>query len=552
MKPYLFYSIATFGVIISGVFLALKEPLINVALRFGLVVRNNTFFYNKWIDIADDIEVWIWNITNADEYKIETDNRGRRKYTFPVPKVEQVGPFVYRQLYLKKNASFLDDDGSEVDKHPTLVRIRQTFDYYSEYPNRGLDPETTIVNIPNLVALALPRMIEYFCEGYNPNFDGCSLILEQFFRRILNKELLASESMPVVKNVKAGDAIWQYNDPMIQHLKSLCREYPICAKTGLADILPDGIGMLEIKNTTIDWPFYEMDTGYKKLNETLQIRKFSLRGFENLKSYIDIWPKNSQCSVLKGTDGRSGQPGLDENTDVWVFLADLFKSFKFEFQEKIKEPRGFTSLRYKMIEKSLASPSNNSENTCFCDNSFFWQRSNMNCSETGGGYIIENAFWGFPLLLTNAHYLWGEKWLGDRENPRVIGNFEENREDEFGYGQFDTYVKYEKLSGLPIKGVGRYQFSLAINQDRNYDILKNMEQDTIIMPLLWANETFQLKDWGDLEDLLWWFAVFAYTGYTILFAVLLALSIGCIGCYYWMNRSGKDEIAESNIENPHK
>ena len=80
--------------------------------------------------------------------------------------------------------------------------------------------------------------------------------------------------------------------------------------------------------------------------------------------------------------------------------------------------------------------------------------------------------------------------------------------------------------------MGRYQFSLAINKDKRYDIYENMEQDTIIMPLLWANETFQLSDWGDLENLLWWFAVFAYTGYTVFFIVLAVVSFGSLVIYY--------------------
>ena len=236
-----------------------------------------------------------------------------------------------------------------------------------------------------------------------------------------------------------------------------------------------------------------------------------------------------------GTDGRSGQPGLDETTDVWVFLADLFRSFKFKYQETKKEPRGFTSSKYAMVESSLASPEKNPENQCFCENtdSQFWKSTNMDCTKTGGGYLIENVFWGFPLLLTNAHYNWGKSWIQDNDNnssPRVVGDFQENTN-----GQFDTFVKYEKLSGLPIKGVGRYQFSLAIAKDERYSIYDNMEQDTIIMPLLWANETFELSDWGNLEDLLWWFAVFTYTGYTVLFSGLIICCLIFSSVFYLKN-----------------
>ena len=539
MNQVCIYSTAISGIILSGVLLVLKEPVINSVLRFGLVVRPDSFFYNQWIDISDDIEIWIWNITNSDDYTVKVDRFGRVSYTFPVPKVEQVGPFVYRQHYLKKNSSFLNDEGEIVEKHPTLVRIRQTFEYASKYsvddPKSGLDPETTIVNIPNLIALTFPKIIEYICGGYSKNVDQCSDQLMFILRQFLNQELSASGSMPIVKNVRAGDAIWKYNDPAFIYFKNMCRSVPVCADSGISDILPDGIGMMEIKNSTIDWPFYEMDTGYKKLNETLQIKKFSLRGFENLKDEIDVWPSNTDCSLLRGTDGRSGQPGLDETTDVWVFLADLFRSFKFKYQETKKEPRGFTSSKYAMVESSLASPEKNPENQCFCENtdSQFWKSTNMDCTKTGGGYLIENVFWGFPLLLTNAHYNWGKSWIQDNNNnssPRVVGDFQENTN-----GQFDTFVKYEKLSGLPIKGVGRYQFSLAIAKDERYSIYDNMEQDTIIMPLLWANETFELSDWGNLEDLLWWFAVFTYTGYTVLFSGLIICCLIFSSVFYLKN-----------------
>ena len=62
-------------------------------------------------------------------------------------------------------------------------------------------------------------------------------------------------------------------------------------------------------------------------------------------------------------------------------------------------------------------------------------------------------------------------------------------------------MNYHKLSGLPLTADDRFQFSLAVTTDRNYNIFREMDSQTTIMPLIWVNESFIIPE--AFEKIIW-------------------------------------------------
>ena len=91
------------GAILAGAIgiacLAGMNPLIELGLQMELEVVEGTVEYDAWVASSDDapvyLDVWIWNYTNADDYYIDENG----EVTYPMPKVEEVGPFRYLEKF---------------------------------------------------------------------------------------------------------------------------------------------------------------------------------------------------------------------------------------------------------------------------------------------------------------------------------------------------------------------------------------------------------------------------------------------------------------------
>ena len=149
-----------------------------------------TLFYQQFKEptIPVYFSIYLWNVTNSDQFtfKPARTSLGKPTWTFPKPHVEQVGPFIFQEIWIKDKIVFVTEDGTifteeEVESQKIKksklkrVRARQKYDYVPIYdPNdtaTGLDPFSNEYNlsVANVLAVGLPGLIEYELRNFIPS-----------------------------------------------------------------------------------------------------------------------------------------------------------------------------------------------------------------------------------------------------------------------------------------------------------------------------------------------------------------------------------------------
>lgn len=522
-----FYIFGGILLVIGIILTSTKTAIINGALQLELQVIDGSYEFEAWQSTAEYpayLSVWIWDYKNADNYTFtEPSGRfGSGVWTFPVPDVAEVGPFVYTEIIQHKDHDYVYTDGSIHAPNPdkqkasdlASIRSERVTNYYPAYdpndPTTGLNPHEHYVNPMNLLAIGLPKIVDYVLAGVE--VEGVKTLIV----RKINDLMTASGTLPIVKNITAHQALWEYEDPILKELQKECEDGNLdirsfeCAKSPIADLEPY-FGILISSNGT-SGNFFQQNTGAKggDLNKYLEIEKFSMTSKADLSDKLDWWLEEPRsCNDLRGTDGSSSFPFATEGEPIPLFSGDLFRSFDLQFTEKTRSPADKLDVyRYDADEFIFASPNKNPDNQCFCIPEF-WDTTTMNCTtQLAGGMVTSRATLGLPLVLSLPHFLWGPEW-----QARSGGDFHPTVE------QHGTWLEFEPTTGTPMVANKRIQQSLAIVRDDTYDIYKNMLQDTIVMPLVWVNESFIIEP--QLEDDI-------YLGIVTLPTIILAVGGCCI------------------------
>jgi len=509
--------------ILVGILIAaLQTTIIDIGLKGELQLVPGTTAYDLWEKPDPEkaplyLSVWIWNINNAEDYtfKPSTGIRDPASWTFPKASVSQIGPFVYLEQYYKTDIMYFDENGDFQNdtsksnrKNLINVQANQRYSYKSVYdPNdasTGLDPDSTIVNVSNLLTIALPNILEYIFSTM-PDIDNKSKLV---LRSLINGVLEDAQTLPVLKGITAQQALFDYEDPVLKELKERCLNSNLCKDTPLAN-LPDKFGFLLEKATKLGWPFYEQDTGVNDINTYGFIKRFKTKESDKYSDKLDFWDLPGTCNDIKGTDGSSVQPHLKKDS-INVFSPDVFRTIYGNFSDVVKSKYyGIDTYEFRTLEEVFASPVVNPINSCFCDPTFFDEKpTDINCTETGGGIIPFKANSGIPLLVSLPHFIYGEQFYN-----YVNGDFSQNEEE------FSSKFYFEPVSGSIVSAKKRLQQSLVVTQDKNYPMLDNMPQTTLIMPLVWINESVSISE--ELEKEL-------YDGVVVGTNLILGLWIGCI------------------------
>ena len=58
--------------------------------------------------------------------------------------------------------------------------------------------------------------------------------------------------------------------------------------------------------------------------------------------------------------------------------------------------------------------------------------------------------------------------------------------------EHDTVLEYEPTTGGLMNAAKRLQFSLFLNKDESFNLYQGMDENTMVIPLIWINESFVL------------------------------------------------------------
>ncbi|XP_071358069.1 platelet glycoprotein 4 [Trachinotus anak] len=334
------------------------------------------------------------------------------------PVVVEKGPYTYRTRYLpKEDITFNSND---------TVSFRLPQGAIFE-PAMSVGPEEDNVTSLNLAVAGAYAMFSK---------DDHS-ILEAMIK-------LSKSSLFQYRTVK--EMLWGYKDPMLK----------------------GQVGLFIPYNNTFEGN-YTVFTGKDDISKVGIID--SWQGERSLHFWNDTY-----CDMINGTDASSFAPFVDKKKPLYFFSSDICRSVSASFEES-KDLKGIEVYRFTLKPSTLAPPTVNPDNKCFCRD----PTTTKNCT-LAGVLDISSCKENKPIYISLPHFLHGSPYL--REAVLGLHPSEEHHR---------TFLDVEPTTGFTLRFAKRIQVNMMYGPSKDITILKKVK-DYTIFPVVWMNETAALDD----------------------------------------------------------
>uniref|UniRef100_A0A8C4HR78 Platelet glycoprotein 4 n=1 Tax=Dicentrarchus labrax TaxID=13489 RepID=A0A8C4HR78_DICLA len=246
---------------------------------------------------------------------------------------------------------------------------------------------------------------------------GAYSLVPKLFHGMLEK-LITSSNSSLFQHRSVKELLWGYTDPMLKTLVGLFAPY----------------------NGTYDG-YYNVYTGKDDISKV---------------GRIDMW--------------------RGERYPIYFFSSDICRSVSASFEES-KDLKGIEVYRYALQPNTLASPTVNPDNQCYCRNI----EVTKNCT-LAGVLDIGSCQEGRPIYISLPHFLHGSPYL----RKAVLGL---NPSEE----HHATFMDVEPTTGFTLRFAKRIQVNMMYGPSKVITVLKKVK-DYTIFPLAWLNETASVDD----------------------------------------------------------
>ncbi|KAJ6648620.1 Scavenger receptor class B member 1 [Pseudolycoriella hygida] len=382
-----------------------------------LIFGDNGEIFNLWQNPPVDvyIKIYLFNITNAEEFM-----RGDEKM-----KVEEVGPYVYREMLLHDEVVFNSNGTiSMVPKHPLV---------WSEELSMG-HREDDVFMLPNIALLSIAQV-----TAEKP----------YFFRLPINLVIRQTNSQPIVK-MTAKEFMFGYESPLTTLGNKFMPDWIYFEKVGLIDRMYDFDGDFETIYTG------ETDESISGLIDTY-------KGSENLKQW-----KDPHCSNINmASDGTKFKSFIEPNDTLLFFRKSMCRAQTLVRTGEEKTIGSLTAFKYMFQDNAMDNGHFDERNKCFCRDG--------TCLPYGL-LDVSDCYYGFPIALSYPHFLECDKSLVEG----VIGS-EPNK------SLHETYFMIQPKSGLPLSLSVKLQINMAMRDVNNMAHVERFSN--LVVPMLWFEIT---------------------------------------------------------------
>ncbi|KAG8515212.1 Lysosome membrane protein 2, partial [Galemys pyrenaicus] len=272
-----------------------------------IVLKNGTETFDTWKSPSLPVytQFYFFNVTNPEEIL-----RGE------IPRLEEVGPYTYRELRNKADIQF-GDNGT------TIAAVSNKAYIFERNQSVG-DPQTDLIRTLNIPAVTA---MEWFSI--------------HFFREIIEALLKAFEQKLFVTHT-VHELLWGYKDEIMSLVNIFKPE------------IPAYFGLFYGKNGTNDGDYVFLTGEDSYLNFTKIVQW-------NGKMSLDWWTTD-RCNMINGTDGDSFHPLITKDEVLYVFPSEFCRSVYLTFSN-YESVQGLPAFRYKVPGETLA---NSTDNAGFC------------------------------------------------------------------------------------------------------------------------------------------------------------------------------------------
>uniref|UniRef100_A0A7N8YGF5 Platelet glycoprotein 4 n=1 Tax=Mastacembelus armatus TaxID=205130 RepID=A0A7N8YGF5_9TELE len=355
------------------------------------------------------------------------------------------GANVYRQFWifnLKNPVEVLQYGARPVvlEKGPYTYRIR-----YLPKENITFNPNHTASFLLPQGAIFEPSMSvgseEDKITTLNLAVAGAYSLVPNVLHSVLETMIRTSNSS-LFQHRTVKEMLWGYRDPMLK----------------------DTVGLFSTYNGTYDG-YYTVFSGKDDISKVGMIDRW--RGERSLHFWNDKY-----CDMINGTDASAFAPLLDKKKLIYFFSSDICRSASAQFEASL-DLKGIEVYRYTLPPSTLASPTVNPDNRCFCKN----PKTTKNCTLAGvldiGSCQDGNSF----TLSLFPHHL-NRKACLHVSAPLPPCKYTS---------------KYLGTTGFTMRFAKRIQVNMMYGPSKVITVLKKVK-DYTIFPIVWLNETASLDD----------------------------------------------------------
>lgn len=459
------------------------------------------------------LRIRFFNWTNPQELRI--------KGTKPI--LEEVGPYVFREIRQKVNVTFHPENNT------VSYFYRRWWYFVPELTNGSLsDPIMQL----DTVAISAKHKVRHRDEIMQSTLSF----------------LLASSSVNTMKTV--GELLFDGYDDTLIKLGRLA--------TMGEDIPPfDKFGWFYMRNgSTMFDGHFNMDTGAADIGQFGVLKKW------NNKDTTGFF--RSPCNIVEGSAGEFWPP-YRRKDEIVLFSGDLCRPLTYEYTESTLH-NGLEGYRYLLSEKTLGNNTKRRypheqakffEPTTTTEDFFEAEHSSEvtdspdedpdvvnigNCYCNGkctpvGLLNVSSCRYGAPVFVSLPHFHRADPSLRER----VVGM---NPDEE----NHDFSITLEPTTGIPLKVSARLQVNVLLEPSKTVSLYKEMP--TIYFPVFWFTLDVEATDKfvDDLKTLLSVPDVFRYIS-AILFLVG-SLTIFTVALLYLLSRQRANSVASDKATKP--
>ncbi|XP_034947264.1 scavenger receptor class B member 1 [Chelonus insularis] len=399
------------GIILSSI------PWVDYVILRQLRLWNGSLSFQYWQKpgVVRLTKVYIFNVTNAENFLNYNEK----------PKLQEVGPFVYKEDMEKVNIVF-HDNGTVSYRHKKILNFVPEL-------SKDSDLEVLVPNIPLLTlstqSKSLPRLLNF----------GLSMFISG-----LNQK-------PFVP-VTAQQLVFGYDDPLV----SIAHRFFPKARRPMHQM-----GLLLARNGTLD----EVSTIFTGHTD---MKQFGLINRINGLDRLPYW-EEEPCNSITASEGSFFPPRESTGADVvHVYDKDLCRVLPLQYRGPV-EKAGINADLYTPTDDVFDPPTvKTPDNECFCPD------DPKSCPPKGLQNISPCQY-SAPVYLSFPHFYKADPKLVDA----VVGL---NPVPEL----HETYFKIQPKLGVPVEGKVRVQLNLKV--ERQPDINAVAQFPDIVFPIMWLEE----------------------------------------------------------------
>ncbi|EZA58061.1 hypothetical protein DMN91_006308 [Ooceraea biroi] len=400
------------GIVLSSI------PWVDYLILKQLRLRNGSLSFHYWQKpgVIRLTKVYIFNMTNVEGF-LQFNEK---------PKLQEVGPFVYREDMEKVNVMF-HNNGTVSYQHKKILNF---------VPEMSKDADLKLI-VPNIPLLTLSTQ---------------SKSLPRFITMGLSLFLSGMKMKPFI-SITAQELVFGYDDPLV----SLGHKFLPKTRRPMSRM-----GLLLGRNGTLT----EVSTIYTGHTD---MKKFGLISRLNGLDHLPYWP-TAPCNAIAASEGSFFPPRDRTGADiVHVWDKDLCRTIPFQYRGPVEK----TSIKGDLYTAadvffSRANDTAATEYECFCPDGI------ATCPPQGL-QDISPCQYSAPVYLSFPHFY--------KADPKLLDAVEGLKPVQKLHESF--FIIQPKL-GVPLEGKVRVQLNLMVERQPIIAAVGNFPD--IVFPVMWIEE----------------------------------------------------------------